>query len=108
MQAITRSLPRHLGQVSMSMAKTRLRRCIHVMGASGLSGASALGWRLGTMCSRSLQFGANTPWNRVRLSLGRGIKAARRAMKSSGSKTTCVVPSRKGCLRLVADCFAIS
>ena len=66
MQAITRSLPPHLGQVSMSMEKTRLRRCIHVMGASGLSGAFAVGWRLGTMCSRSLQFGANTPWKRVR------------------------------------------
>ena len=61
MQAMTLSLPPHLGQVSMSMAKTRLRRCIHVMGAIGLSGACALGSRLGTMCSRCLLFGANTP-----------------------------------------------
>jgi hypothetical protein len=61
MQAITRSLPPPFGQVSISMAKTRLRRCIHVMGARALWGASALGWRLGTMCSRCLQLGANTP-----------------------------------------------
>ena len=80
----------------MSMEKTRFRRCIHVMGASGLSGAFAVGWCPGTMCSRSLQFGVNTPWKRVRLSLGRGTKAASRAMKSSGSSTTCVVPSRSG------------
>ena len=32
MQAMTRSVPPHLGQVSMSMPKTRFRRCIQVMG----------------------------------------------------------------------------
>ena len=36
MQAMTRSLPPHLGQVSTSMAKTRCRRRIGVMGARGL------------------------------------------------------------------------
>ena len=41
MQAMTRSLPPHLGQVSMSMAKTRFRRRIRVMGARGLSGLFA-------------------------------------------------------------------
>ena len=52
--------------------------------------------------------GANTPWKRVRLTrgLGRahpaskasvlGARAASRAMKSRGSKMTCVVPSRYG------------
>ena len=38
--------------------------------------------------SRCLRFGANTPWNRVRFDRGRGTNAARRAMKSSGSRTT--------------------
>jgi hypothetical protein len=41
-------------------------------------------------------FGANTPWNRVRFTLGLGTSAANLAMKSSGSKMTCVVPSRYG------------
>ena len=34
MQAMTRSLPPHSGQVSMSMANTRLKRCIRVRGMS--------------------------------------------------------------------------
>jgi hypothetical protein len=38
--AITRNLPPHLGQVSMSTANTRFRRCIQVMGARGLSSLS--------------------------------------------------------------------
>ena len=80
MQAMTRSVPPHLGQVSMSMEKTRFRHCIGVMGASGWSGLGCSGSRLGTMRSRCLQFGANTPWQRVRLSLGRGASAARRAI----------------------------
>ena len=37
MQAITRSLPPQFGQVSMSMTKTRLRRCIKLKGATALS-----------------------------------------------------------------------
>ena len=40
--------------------------------------------------------GANTPWKRVRLTRGGGTSAARRAMQSSGSNMTCVVPSRYG------------
>ena len=80
MQAMTRSVPPHLGQVSMSMAKTRFRRCIGVMGARGLSGFSWRGLHFGTTDSRCLQFGANTPWNRLRFNRGRGTKAARRAM----------------------------
>jgi hypothetical protein len=34
-QAMTRSFPPHSGQVSMSIAKTRLRRCIHWTGSPG-------------------------------------------------------------------------
>ena len=98
MRAMTRSLPPHLGQVSMSMAKTRFGRRIQVMGARGLSGFSWRGLRFGTTDSRCLRFGANTPWNRVRFNRGRGTNAARRAMKSSGSRTTWVEPSRNGCL----------
>ena len=41
-----------------------------------------------------LLLGANTPWKRVRWTLGFGTRAASRAIKSSGSKMTCVVPSR--------------
>lgn len=38
----------------------------------------------------------NTPWYRVRCARGFGTRAARRAMKSSGSNTTWLVPSRYG------------
>lgn len=52
----------------------------------------------GVTRARCLRFGANTPWKRVRLILGLGTRAASRAMKSSGSKMTCVEPSRYGVL----------
>ena len=61
MQAITLSLPLHSGQVSMSMAKTRLSRCIQLMGAKGLSPSTVSCVRCGTMRSRCLKFGAKTP-----------------------------------------------
>ncbi len=44
-------------------------------------------------------FGANTPRKRVRLTRGLGTRAANRAMKSSRSKMTCVVPCPKHSLR---------
>ena len=50
----------------------------------------------GVTRERCLLFGANTPWKRVRFTRGLGTRAASRAMKSSGSKMTCVVPSRYG------------
>ena len=50
----------------------------------------------GVTRARYLLFGANTPWNRVRLTRGFGTSAASRAIKSRGSKMTCVVPSRYG------------
>ena len=52
----------------------------------------------GVTCARCALFGAKTPWNRVRLTRGLGTKATSRAMKSIGSKMTCVVPSRYGLL----------
>ena len=52
----------------------------------------------GVTCARCALFGANTPWKRVRLTRGLGTKATSRAIKSIGSKTTCVVPSRYGVL----------
>ena len=48
----------------------------------------------------TLWLGANTPWYRVRLSLGGGIRAAKRTMNSMGVKTTCVVPLLYGVLSL--------
>ena len=52
MQAMTRRVPPHFGQVSISMANTRFSRCIHVMGASGWPGFACSGSRLGTMRCR--------------------------------------------------------
>jgi hypothetical protein len=43
-----------------------------------------------------LLFSANTQWKRVRFAIGFGTRAASRAMKSGGSKMTCVVSSRYG------------
>src|SRR5690606_42005720 len=48
----------------------------------------------GTNWGRRAEAGANTPWYRVRWARGFGTSATSRAMKSSGSKITCVVPSR--------------
>ena len=41
MQAMTRSVPPHTPQCSMSMWKTRLRRCIQLMGGGGAWGSRA-------------------------------------------------------------------
>ena len=71
-------------QVSMSMAKTRFRRCAQVMGATGLARSTVSRGRCGTMRFRCLKYGAKIPWKRVRFKCGRGTKAAKRAMKSSG------------------------
>jgi hypothetical protein len=50
----------------------------------------------GVTAARSLLCGANTPWKRVRCMRGGGTSAARRAIRSSGSSTMWVVPSRYG------------
>jgi hypothetical protein len=102
MLAITRSLPLHCRQVSMSMAKTRLRRCAHdIARCRSLTEPSPRAAKAavrvpGTICARSGLAGANTLWYRGRCARGFGTSAARRAIKSSGSKITCVVPSRYG------------
>ena len=65
--------------------------------APGVAGPAWWGFlTAGTMRIRSPACGANTPWKRVRLTRGKGTKEARRAKKSSGSRITCVVPSRYG------------
>ena len=91
----------------MSILKTRLSRCAHVIDArrcAGVAGSSATLTLLppALFCRRDQRpvptVGANTPWKRVRLTLGFGTGAASLAMKSNGSKMTCVVPSRYGVL----------
>ncbi len=44
-----------------------------------------------------LLFGANTPWNRVRLTRGCGTSEPSFAMKYNDSNITCVVPSLTRC-----------
>ena len=86
--------------LQVSMSKTRFWRCAQVIDArrsAGVCGSSApmaflpLPRLAGVTKARCLLFGANTPWKRVRLTLGFGTKAANLAMKSSGSKITWVV-----------------
>ena len=109
MQAMILTAPPQARQVSMSMLNTRFRRCAQVidarrsLGVFSCPSAHALGLLplprfAGVTRARCLLLGANTPWKRVRLTLGLGTRAASRAMKSSGSKMTCVVPSRYGVL----------
>ena len=62
-QAITRSLPPHSGQVSISIVNTRLRRYIHVMRAGGLLVSKGLLLRNGFNLAGCLQFGAITSCN---------------------------------------------
>jgi len=58
--------------------------------------ASSVGGRLprpdGVSCARHVAFGAKTPLKRVRWARGGGTSAASLAMKSTGSKSACVVP----------------
>ena len=108
-QAITLTALAQRAQTSTSVLKTRLRRCAHVIdawhSASALTSVfapvfSALPRLAGVTSPRQRWFGARTPWNRLRLTLGFGTRAANRAMKSTGSKATCVVPSRWGVYRV--------
>jgi len=50
---------------------------------------------------------ANTPWKQVRLVFGLGIRAARRAIKSNGSKMTWVVPGPKAFAALMGPAFSV-
>ena len=88
----------------------------HVMFCYGLirrsfrsGGLTALASFGGCDLTRCLLFGANTQWKRVRLTRGLGTSAASFAMKSSGSKKTCVAPSRYGVLSSYLTClFSVS
>ena len=103
-QASTLTVPPQCSQTSTSMLKTRFNRCAQRIDARSFSG----GWSwasllatfflplprlLGVICARYLLLGANTPWDRVKFTLGLGTNAASFDMKSSGSNTTWVVPS---------------
>lgn len=81
MQAMTFMAPPQPLQVSMSILKTRLSRCAHVIDArrcAGVAGSSATLTLLplprfaGVTNARCRLLGANTPWKRVRLTLGFG------------------------------------
>jgi len=87
-----------------SMFNTRFSLCAQVMATWRCAGVcsswpSAVFWQplprfAGVTRARCLLFGwsgipANTPWNRVRLTLGLGTNAASLAIKSTGSKITC-------------------
>ena len=85
--------PKGGGQDARS--NTRFRRCAQVIAARRSAGVGsskspfARRWlplpRLeGVTRTRYLLLGANTPWNRVKLTRGFGTRAANRAMKSSG------------------------
>ena len=82
-------------------SKTRFSRCAHDMAARRSNGAFSspsptcsglfpFPRLAGVTKARCLLFGANTPWNRVRFTLGLGTKAANRARKSRGSKIWCM------------------
>lgn len=105
--AITLSFPPQRAHRSISMPNTRFRRCAQLIatwrGVMGLSGSTGTALPptprcAGVTAERSLLWGANTPWNRVRCIRGGGTSAASLAIRSSGSSTMCVVPSRYGAL----------
>lgn len=97
MLAMILTLPPHFSHRSVSILKTRFnlwagidaRRAARVGGSSDTSALFPLPRLAGVTKARCLLLGANTSWNRVRLTLGFGTSAARRAMKSSGSKIPC-------------------
>ena len=94
------------GQRCRAMSKTRLSSRAQLMRtgqtwavwathwtpqAATPGASSSLGGPSGTTRERSFAFGASTPWNRMRCSLGRGTSAASRYRNSSGPITWCVV-----------------
>ena len=111
MQAITLAVPPQSRQVSTSMLNTRLSRCAQIIDMLRCAGvfsscSSATFCRplprlAGVTQARCLLFGANTPWKRVRFTLGLGTRAVSLAMKSTGSKMTWVVPSRYGVFMII-------
>jgi hypothetical protein len=66
----------------------------HINSLAGIMLAALLGWASVTRTRRWL-FCANTPWKRLRFTLGFGASGVpRRAMKSRSAKMMCEVPSR--------------
>jgi hypothetical protein len=95
--------PPHCSHVSITIPKTRLSLCAQVIDwcfcalvfSCPVGKACLVLFRkAGVIVTRCRLFGGgpprtNTPWKRVRLTLGLGTKAAKRAIKSSGSKMAC-------------------
>ena len=93
--ATTRSSLPHVDQLLKSMANTRCNRAIALIGVVLALGADSssvadllAALRRATMPARSRALGANSQWYRTRWALGRGTRAAERAMKSSGSNSS--------------------
>jgi len=81
MHAMIRIAPPQAGQVSMSIPKTRLRRCAQVIAARRSAGVRSSGSAVvacrpplprlaGVTRARCLLLGANTPWKRVYAHIG--------------------------------------
>jgi hypothetical protein len=84
----------------------KFKRSLAIGTDTWVAGCCCSGCTFGTTIARSFAFGASTPWNRMRCSLGRGTSAASRCMNSSVLITRCVVPSRHGVLSLSCTCPA--
>jgi hypothetical protein len=87
MQAMILTWPPQVLQVSTSILNTRFRRCAQVIAARRSAGVGPsvasdtlaclpLPRLPGVTRARWVLLGANTPWKRVRLTLGFGTKAA--------------------------------
>ena len=106
MLAMMRTSPPHVSQVSISILKTRFNRfaqVIEVLFSAGFWSVSSGNWVFlhlprptGVTSARYLLLGANTPWKRVRLTLGLGTSATSLDMKSNGSNMTCVAQDGDG------------
>ncbi len=84
-----------LGPLRLRLIAARRSTAVRSSGsAAALASRPPLPRLAGVTRARKLLFGAKTPWKRVRLTRGFGTRAARRTMKSRGSKMTCAVPSR--------------
>ena len=94
-----RTGPWQRSQRVMSILNTRFRRWAQVIDAwrsagdrSSMSAPTCLPplpLPAGVISARCLLLGANTPWQRVRLTLGFGTRAASLAIKSSGYTPAC-------------------
>ena len=104
-KAITFMSPPHFAQRSASSLKTRLNKSAHGIregclggGASGETGAcgAAVESAAGITAALHDEFGAKTPWNRTRWTRCGGTSAASLRKKSSGCRSSAVLPSCMG------------